>query len=373
MLPFSNNSARLRSYATFGWVILVAIIFVITQFYGRTLWQDLIITAVRTSVAVGYWYFLRKYLIHNHVHHRKRRFTINMRSLALPLLAIFPALVQALLHLLFNYSFDSWPFDINADPTSHGITALPFTFNVETPFEHFIYSLLLWWIFFVIWGSFYVFISYCIPYSYREPLYLQTNLLARETELRKLETQINADFIFDTLHSLATQAAHDPAQVKEMTLCLTDYLRFSLNHSQERILLGEEIKAVYGRLRIEQFLRDQACTYEIQIHPPRLQKVEITTPLVLPLVDYLFHSLSTPIPEFPIDVQIRITADQESLHVSVSNQKTTTNQSTACPLPLELEPLARKLSLVYGENARLGLLKHDLEQITLTLSVSNTG
>lgn len=370
MLNFSQNSSLYRSYTLFGWVAIVTIIFLATQLYGRTIFQGLAVTVIRTSIAVVYWHYLKKYFVNNHVRNHKLRFTINMRSLVLPVLALLPAIAQVVLNILFYYFLDSWIFDMDAESTQTGISRLPFSLEANTHIEYFLYSLIFWWIFFVIWGGYHVFIGYWIPYSYREPLYLQTTRLAREIELRNLESQINSDFLFDTLHSLASDVGHNPERVKLITLSLTDYLRFSLNHSQENTSLGEELKAVSGRLRIEQFLRDQACTYQIQIEPSHIQEIEISTPLILPLIDYLFHSQSTPIPEFPIDIQIRITNEHEFLQIAVSNQKTPTVKSTLCPIPPELESLARKLNLVYGENYQLNILKHDLEQTTVTLRVS---
>ena len=82
---------------------------------------------------------------------------------------------------------------------------------------------------------------------------LDLRLLAREAELRALRAQIDPHFLFNTMNSIASLTAADPAGAREMCLTLAEFLRDSLRiGARPGITLGEELALAEKYLAIEQ-------------------------------------------------------------------------------------------------------------------------
>ena len=51
--------------------------------------------------------------------------------------------------------------------------------------------------------------------------------MARDAELKALQTQINPHFLFNALHTTAFFVRMDPAKAKEVIIDLSTYLRYT--------------------------------------------------------------------------------------------------------------------------------------------------
>jgi two-component system sensor histidine kinase AlgZ len=82
---------------------------------------------------------------------------------------------------------------------------------------------------------------------------LQTEVLAREAELRALRAQIDPHFLFNSLQSISALTTVDPAAARRMCLLLADFLRDTLALGvRERIPLASELAIAKRFLAIEQ-------------------------------------------------------------------------------------------------------------------------
>jgi two-component system sensor histidine kinase AlgZ len=82
---------------------------------------------------------------------------------------------------------------------------------------------------------------------------LESGLLAREAELKALRAQLDPHFLFNSLNSISSLTASDPASARKMCLLLADFLRDTLRlGSASRISLQEELNIVERYLSIEQ-------------------------------------------------------------------------------------------------------------------------
>jgi len=82
---------------------------------------------------------------------------------------------------------------------------------------------------------------------------LESSLLAREAELKALRAQIDPHFIFNSLHSISSLTATDPAAARRMCLLLADFLRETLRlGGSQQIPLSEELALADRFLAIEQ-------------------------------------------------------------------------------------------------------------------------
>src|SRR5438874_1704364 len=71
---------------------------------------------------------------------------------------------------------------------------------------------------------------------------LETEVLAREAELRALRAQIDPHFLFNSLQSISALTTADPAAARRMCLLLADFLRDTLAlGARERIPLSSEL------------------------------------------------------------------------------------------------------------------------------------
>ncbi len=81
----------------------------------------------------------------------------------------------------------------------------------------------------------------------------ESQVTAREAELRALRAQLNPHFLFNSLNSISALAAPDPEAARRMCQLLGDFLRQSLSlGGRDRVTLGEELALADRYLAIEQ-------------------------------------------------------------------------------------------------------------------------
>jgi hypothetical protein len=81
---------------------------------------------------------------------------------------------------------------------------------------------------------------------------MQAQILARESELRALKTQINPHFLFNSLHSISALTSLDAARAREMCVALADFLRLTLGLGEKNsITLKEELHLLHNYLAVE--------------------------------------------------------------------------------------------------------------------------
>ena len=80
----------------------------------------------------------------------------------------------------------------------------------------------------------------------------ESQVTAREAELRALRAQLNPHFLFNSLNSISALAAPDPEAARRMCTLLGDFLRQSLSlGGRERVSLAEELALADRYLAIE--------------------------------------------------------------------------------------------------------------------------
>src|SRR5262249_1497763 len=82
---------------------------------------------------------------------------------------------------------------------------------------------------------------------------LESEVAAREAELRALRAQLNPHFLFNSLNSIDALIGADPEGARRMCEGLGDFLRRTLQlGARESVTLGEELALVDRYLAIEQ-------------------------------------------------------------------------------------------------------------------------
>lgn len=114
---------------------------------------------------------------------------------------------------------------------------------------------------------------------------LETEVSAREAELRALRAQLNPHFLFNSLNSISALVGSDPEGARRMCERLGDFLRRTLAlGARDEVTLGEELELVDRYLAIEQVRFGARLGFDRRIGPGAAQCV--VPPLLLqPLVE----------------------------------------------------------------------------------------
>ena len=81
---------------------------------------------------------------------------------------------------------------------------------------------------------------------------METNILAREAELKALKVQINPHFLFNSLNSISALTSIDPSRARDMCVLLGDFLRMTLGLGEKDVVrFSEELELLQKYLAIE--------------------------------------------------------------------------------------------------------------------------
>ncbi len=114
---------------------------------------------------------------------------------------------------------------------------------------------------------------------------LESQVVAREAELRALRAQLNPHFLFNSLNSINALAGSDPEAARRMCEGLGDFLRLTLAlGARDWVTLGEELDLVEKYLAIEQVRFGSRLQVEVRATPEA--RASRVPPLLLqPLVE----------------------------------------------------------------------------------------
>jgi sensor histidine kinase YesM len=92
--------------------------------------------------------------------------------------------------------------------------------------------------------------------------------LVKESELKSLKSQINPHFLFNSLNSISSLTMIEPAKAQEMIIKLSEFLRYTTSHKEERLTsLDEEISNINRYLEIEKIRFGKRLTVKQNIDP----------------------------------------------------------------------------------------------------------
>ena len=111
------------------------------------------------------------------------------------------------------------------------------------------------------------------------------NEMVRESELNLLKSQINPHFLFNSLNSISSLTITNPEQAREMTIKLSDFLRYSVSMGNNRFsTLGKELEHIRKYLDIEKVRFGKKLQYDFSIDKDCLE-CEIPVMILQPLYE----------------------------------------------------------------------------------------
>jgi hypothetical protein len=118
---------------------------------------------------------------------------------------------------------------------------------------------------------------------------LQSQVLAREAELRSLRSQIDPHFLFNSLNSVAALIGTDVAAARRMCFLLANFFRKSVALGREEsIALGEEIQLIETFLAIEEVRFGDRLRKKFSLAEETL-KLSVPPLVLQPLVENAVH------------------------------------------------------------------------------------
>jgi hypothetical protein len=113
----------------------------------------------------------------------------------------------------------------------------------------------------------------------------ESQVSAREAELRALRAQLNPHFLFNSLNSISALTGPDPEAARRMCHLLGDFLRTSLSlGARERVTFAEELGLAERYLSIEQVRFGPRLGVEKQIEPAA-ERCYVPPLLIQPLIE----------------------------------------------------------------------------------------
>ena len=114
---------------------------------------------------------------------------------------------------------------------------------------------------------------------------LESQVTAREAELRALRAQINPHFLFNSLNSISALTGSDPEAARRMCQLLGDFLRQSLAlGGRERVAFSEELALAERYLAIEQVRFGARLRVETDVEA-RARRCQVPPLLIQPLIE----------------------------------------------------------------------------------------
>jgi len=191
-----------------------------------------------------------------------------------------------------------------------------------------------------------------------------------QAQLRALKMQLHPHFLFNTLHSISSLVLEDPPKANSMIARLGDFLRLTLDHSdQQLVTLKEETEFVRCYLEIEQVRFGDRLTVDFNIDPATLA-AEVPHLILQPVVENAIQHAIAP-RATPGRIEIAANRHDHSLQLEVKD----TGPGVTAPnhnserQGVGLSNVRARLERLYGSNFSLVMSNGPSQGFTVTLQI----
>ncbi|MFR4478174.1 MAG: LytS/YhcK type 5TM receptor domain-containing protein [Fusobacterium sp.] len=108
--------------------------------------------------------------------------------------------------------------------------------------------------------------------------------MAKEAELKALQTQINPHFLFNALHTTSFFVRKDPSKAREIIIDLSTYLRYNLENACKLVPLEMELEQVKAYFNIEKARFGDKISLNIDVDE-NIKNINIPSLIIQPLVE----------------------------------------------------------------------------------------
>ena len=213
----------------------------------------------------------------------------------------------------------------------------------------------------ILWGAGFLLYLLSVAYHYvllsleaareAESRMMQSNILARDAELKALKAQVNPHFLFNSLNSISALTSIDPAKAREMCILLADFLRMTLGLGEKSTIpLSQELALLERFLAIEKVRFGSRLQMEEAIQDD-CRNMMMPALLLQPLVD---NAVTHGIANLPDGGSIHLSANchDGTLRIAIENSY---DLDSAPPRQngMGISNVRRRLEARYGSDASM--------------------
>jgi signal transduction histidine kinase len=196
-----------------------------------------------------------------------------------------------------------------------------------------------------------------------------------EARLRVLKMQLHPHFLFNTLHSINSLVAEDPAAASQMIARLGDFLRLTLEQSERQfVTLGEEVEFLRCYLDIEQVRFQDRLTVEFDVEHAATS-AEVPHLILQPIVENAIRHGVAP-RAGPGLIRIAARRANGSLRLEVKDTGpglAPAGAGSAAGAGVGLSNVRARLEQLYAGRHRFGLANGDGGGLSVTLELPLDG
>ena len=191
-----------------------------------------------------------------------------------------------------------------------------------------------------------------------------------QAQLRALKMQLHPHFLFNTLHSISSLVLEDPPKANSMIARLGDFLRLTLDHSdQQLVTLKEETEFVRCYLEIEQVRFGDRLVVEFKIEPSVLS-AEVPHLILQPVVENAVqHAIAPHAKPGRIEIAVNRWVDSLRLEVKDTGPGIRTTSNSIQGHGVGLSNVRARLERLYGKNFALDMTNGTSEGLTVTITI----
>ena len=247
-----------------------------------------------------------------------------------------------------------WPF-------TFGLTAL-----LKSGYGWILPVIFIWGVTVFLWQVIYFGVHYFESFETAEVEKLRLAVVAKDSQLRALISQVNPHFMFNCLNGLRAMIVEDPARAQDMVTELSNILRYSLQSGRtETVPLETELEAVTAYLKLEAIRLEERLRIHIHMDPESLA-TRIPPMLLQTLVE---NGIKHGVARLPGGGEIRVDSQVESSAVKIQVRNSGQLREDGGSTRLGLENARARLRLLYGNTASLVLRNYDGDSVVAEICI----
>lgn len=191
-----------------------------------------------------------------------------------------------------------------------------------------------------------------------------------QAQLRALKMQLHPHFLFNTLHSISSLVLEDAPRANSMIARLGDFLRLTLDHSDEQLVtLSEETEFVRCYLEIEQVRFGDRLSVEFKIDPVTLS-ARVPHLILQPVVENAIqHAIAPRAAPGRVEIAASRQSDFLFLQVTDTGPGLAEKGDISVRQGVGLSNVRARLEQLYGANFSLGITNGSAQGLTVTLQI----
>jgi two-component system LytT family sensor kinase len=208
--------------------------------------------------------------------------------------------------------------------------------------------------------------------SFRASELAQSSLKTQlaQAQLRALKMQLHPHFLFNTLHSISSLVLEDPAKANSMIAQLGDFLRLTLeNSNQQLVSLKEETEFLRCYLEIEQVRFGDRLTVALELEPQTLS-VQVPHLILQPVVENAIqHAIAPRSTRGHIDIEAKRLNNVVRLEVRDNGPGMASNDALGRTEGVGLSNVRARLHQIYGSDFRFELMNARDGGLTVVMEI----